>query len=444
MSQRPRPPLPPGPYLVVGLARSGAGAVRMLKPHGEVVGVDASDEPDHAAGLRDEGFEVHVGTDGVELLERAATVVKSPGVRPFTPVVAEARARGMTVTGELELAWRLLANEFVAVTGTNGKTTTVELLGEMHRAAGVPVAVAGNVGTAVSELVGGVDAGAVVVCETSSFQLADSDAFAPEAAVMLNLGVDHLDWHGSVDAYVQAKLRVFANQERDDVSVAPAALLAGRDLPGGARRVSFGGTGADMEEREAALWWRGERFIDATEIRLRGAHNRENAMAASAVALERGLPADAVREALRRFAGVPHRLEEVATRRGVVFVNDSKATNVDSAAVGIAAFERGVHVILGGRVEGDAEFRALREVVAARCRAGYLVGEAAADIEDALAGTVPMHPCGTLDRAVSEAAAAARPGDVVVLSPACKSYDQYRNFEERGDHFRKLVMELGE
>jgi len=436
-----RPPLPPGPYLVVGLATSGAGAMRMLRPHGEVIGVDSA-SPEEAAELGASGFEVHVRTDGVELLDRAATVVKSPGPARDTPVVAEALRRGVPVTGELELAWRLLPNDFVAVTGTNGKTTTVELLGAMHRAAGAPAAVAGNVGTAVSQLIGLLQPDATVICEASSFQLADSDAFAPEVAVILNLGVDHLDWHGTVAAYHDAKLRALGNQASGDVAVVPAGLAASRNLPGSADRVTFGAPGADVEERDGHLLWRGRPLIDVEQIRLRGAHNRENAMAASVAALARGLPPDAVVEALRTFAGVPHRLEEVSVVRGVLYVNDSKATNVESASVGIRAFDGGVHAILGGSLKGGG-FGGLRAAVAERCVACHLIGEAADELARDLDGAARLERDGDLPAAVHRAASDARPGEVVLLSPACASYDQYRNFEERGEHFRQLVAALG-
>jgi UDP-N-acetylmuramoylalanine--D-glutamate ligase len=333
------------------------------------------------------------------------------------PVVAEALRRGIEVTGELELAWRLLPNEFVAVTGTNGKTTTAELLGAIHHAARVPVVVAGNVGTPLASLVGEVRPGAVIVCEASSFQLEDSSAFAPEAAVLLNIEEDHLDRHGTVEAYREAKLRAFANQGPGDVAVLPPGI----DVPGEARRVVFG-----------------EHVLDDPEIRLRGAHNRENALAAAAAALARGIPEDAVRDALRSFPGVPHRLEEVAVRDGVTYVNDSKATNVASAAVGIRAFDGGVHAILGGSLKGGG-FGELREPVEERCAAAYLIGEAADRLEADLAGTVDLHRCGDLASAVEAARAAARPGEVVLLSPACASYDQFRDYEERGDRFRSLA-----
>jgi UDP-N-acetylmuramoylalanine--D-glutamate ligase len=423
-----RPPLPPGPYLVVGLARSGAGAARMLSEHGEVIGVDSG------RAEAPEGIEAHLEADGLDLLDRVSTVVKSPGVPQQAPVIAEARRRGIEVTGELELAWRLLPNEFTAVTGTNGKTTTTELLGAIAREAGLDVGVAGNVGTPLSSLVGVLSPGAVVVAECSSFQLEDSSAFAPEAALLLNLEEDHLDRHGTFDAYRDAKLRVFANQRPEHAAVLPAAF----DAPGEAARVTFGGPETDLAHHDGALWWRGERLIGAGEIRLRGAHNLENAMGAAAAALARDWPARAVREALGTFAGVPHRLEEVAERDGVLYVNDSKATNVASARVGIEAFPKGVHVILGGSLKGGS-FTGLRDAIAQHCKAAYLIGEATDRLERDLEGTVPLHPCGDLETAVAAARAAAQPGDVILLSPATASYDQYRSYEERGSHFKALV-----
>jgi UDP-N-acetylmuramoylalanine--D-glutamate ligase len=420
---RPRPGLPGAPYLVVGLARSGAGAMRMLAPHGEVIGVDSGSPTDVP-----EGFEVHLDSDGLDLLDRVRTVVKSPGVPQEAPVIQGARARGIEVTGELELAWRLMPDtRFVAVTGTNGKTTTVELLGTMLGAA-----VAGNVGTALSSLAAAPPP--LVVCEASSFQLEDASQFAPDVAVLINLGEDHLDRHGSVEAYHEAKMRVFANQTDDDIAVAPVEL--GLAVPNG---VTFGGEGADLAHIEGCLLWRGDPLVDTADIRLRGAHNLENAMAASAAALAGGTSADAVREALRSFGGVPHRLEEVAERDGVLYVNDSKATNVAAAVVGIEAFEPGtVHAILGGSLKGGG-FAGLRAALADRAKAAYLIGEAAPRIAADLEGAVPLHHAGDLATAVAQARAAAQPGDVILLSPATASYDQYENFERRGDHFRDLA-----
>jgi UDP-N-acetylmuramoylalanine--D-glutamate ligase len=432
---KPRPPLPSGPYLVVGLARSGAGAVRMLAEHGEVIGVD-SGEPKEAAELTGVA-EVHLKSDGLDLLGRARTVVKSPGVPREAAVIAQAIDRGIDVLGELEMAWRLVPAEFVAVTGTNGKTTTTELLGAIHREAGHDVAVAGNVGTPVSAFAGHLSHRAVVVCEASSFQLEDATAFSPECAVLLNLEEDHLDRHHTFDAYREAKLRVFDDQDPHDVAVLPAGLDAGRTLE--AQVVRFGGTESDMSLTAGGeLAWHGEALMRADEIRMRGEHNRSNAMAAAAAALARGVDPVAVRGALRTFPGVPHRLEEVAEREGVLYVNDSKATNVASAVVGIRAFDRGVHLILGGSLKGGS-FAGLRHPVTERCRACYLIGEAAEQLERDLEGTVPLIACGDLERAVDAASEAARPGDVILLSPACASYDQYENFERRGEHFRRLA-----
>ena len=319
-------------------------------------------------------------------------------------MVAAALERGIEVTGELELAWRLLPNTFVAVTGTNGKTTTVELLGAIWREAGLPVAVAGNVGTPLASLVGAVEPGATVIAEASSFQLEDASAFAPECAVLLNVEPDHLDRHGDLEGYREAKMRLFAH--------APTHAVMPADL---------------MEDP-----------FDLGEVRLRGDHNRQNARAAALAADAMGVPRDAIRAALGSFAGVPHRLEEVTEREGVLYVNDSKATNVASAVKGIEAFEGGVHVILGGSLKG-AGFEGLRDAVAARAKAAYLIGEAADQLAADLDGAAPLVRSGTLERAVEAASGAAEPGDVVLLSPACASFDAFRDYEDRGDRFRTLV-----
>jgi len=372
----------------------------------EVVGVDRSP-------VEIDGVETHTG-DGLDLLQRVATVVKSPGVPREAPVVAAAHARGLPVVGELEIAWRMLDNDWIAVTGSNGKTTTVEWIGHIHRCAGAPVVVAGNVGTAASSLVGAIDPATTIVCEASSFQLEDTVAFAPEVAVLLNLVPDHLDRHGTLEDYRAAKLRVFANQGPEGVAIAPEAL----DIPGRARRVA-------------------PAPVAAEDVGLHGEHNRRNAAAAAAVCFARGLPAAAVGEGLRTFAGVPHRLEEVARAGGVVWVNDSKATNVDATLTALDSFAGGVHLIAGGQAKGQ-DFTPLAAPVAERCRAVYLIGEDAPALAGALPGAA-VQACGTLERAVTAAAAAALPGDVVLLSPACASFDQFRDFEARGDRFRDLA-----
>jgi UDP-N-acetylmuramoylalanine--D-glutamate ligase len=445
-----RPPLPAGPFLVVGLARSGRAVARLLAGRGEVVrGVDAGN-PQGAEGLRDLGVEVFPDTDGLAQLEGTRTVVKSPGVPRESPVIAAALERGIEVVGELELGWRVLPNRFLAVTGTNGKTTTVELLGHIYRGAGEPVAVAGNVGTALSELPGEVDPEATVVCECSSFQLEDTSLFAPECAVILNLAPDHLDRHGDLGAYLDAKLRIFANQGNDDVAVynADDPALADTDLGGCARRVAFcAGADPDCEVALAAgtIFYDGEPLVEASELGLVGEHNVANAMAAAAAALSMGLGREAVAAGLRSFKGVSHRLETVAEIGGVHFVNDSKATNVAAATVGIRAFDGGVHAILGGS-EKDESFAPLLDPVRERCTACYLVGDTAArlaaELAPVAAAGVELHRCADLEDATRRAAAAASPGEVVLLSPACASFDAFENYEARGERFRQIVGEL--
>jgi UDP-N-acetylmuramoylalanine--D-glutamate ligase len=454
-----RPAIPAGPYLVVGLARSGIAAARALRARGErVIGLDPG-APAAAGALRELGVELFLDEiDGVALLADVGAVVKSPGVPAEAPVIAAARERETPVLGELELAWRLLPNEFLAVTGTNGKTTTVELIGHIYREAGRPVAVAGNVGTALSSLIGTLQPDATIVCEASSFQLEDTLEFAPEAAVLLNVTPDHLDRHGTLAAYAAAKLEAFARQREDDVAVLPRGFDE-RFAPGGAaRRFEFGwDASADLFELDGELWWQGDPLISLAELSLRGRHNVENAMAAAAVCLARGLQPRAVREGLASFRGVAHRLEQVAELDGALYVNDSKATNVASTLVALDAFAgRPLHLILGGQGKGQ-DFTSLREPVQQRCAAVYLIGEDTPTIAAALANVAPaVLDCGELERAVRSAhdaiegdrraAATALPkadsGPVVLLSPACASFDQFADFEARGARFRELVEKL--
>jgi UDP-N-acetylmuramoylalanine--D-glutamate ligase len=394
---KPRPPLPPGPYLVVGQGLSGRAV----------------------AALLDDAVAVDNDAEGVQHLDSVQTVVKSPGIRPSVELIRIAREQGKDVVGELEIAWRLLPNEFIAVTGTNGKTTTTALLGEIHRQAGIAHAVAGNIGTALSSLVGSIEPEAVVICECSSFQLADAALFSPECAVLLNVDADHLDWHGSAAAYREAKHKIFENQDPEDVAIVPR----GYDRPLRARRVEY-------------------QPADSHEVRLRGRHNLENAGAARAAARARGVDEDAIARALGTFGGVPHRLEEVAVVGGVTYMNDSKATNIGSTLVALEAVGRGIRVILGGDDAKGEDFGLLRDDLIARGRAAYLIGQAAERLHDELSGALPLIDCGTLDVAVERASADAHDGEVVLLSPACASYDQFRNFEERGERFRELVKQL--
>jgi UDP-N-acetylmuramoylalanine--D-glutamate ligase len=437
-----RPELPPGPYLVVGQARSGQAAALALRARGErVIGFDCG-RPRGLERLIDAGVEFCLEGDFATVVNRVATVVKSPGVPSEVPVIELARHAGACLIGELELAWRLLANEFVAVTGTNGKTTTVELIGHIHRVAGAPVAVAGNVGTALSALVGELDGRATIVCEASSFQLQDATHFAPEVAVLLNIAPDHLDRHGTLERYTQAKLQIFAHQRTEDFAVLPDDLDIG-PIPGEACLVRFGESpSADLSLSDGALSWRGEPLIAARDLGIPGRHNLQNAMAAAAACLLRGLDIESVRAGLRTFPGVAHRLQPVATHSGVRFVNDSKATNVASTLVALDALAGEtphIHLILGGQGKGQ-DFAPLRAAVERTCRGVYLIGEDAPALAAALRGIrAPLESCETLERAVARARERAQPGDTVLLSPACASFDQFDDFEVRGERFKELV-----
>jgi UDP-N-acetylmuramoylalanine--D-glutamate ligase len=412
----------PRRVLVLGLARQGQSAAIALARRGvQVVGVDRASEVD-AGRLGEVGVEVRLGTEEEALLAEIDIVVKSAGVPNEAPLAAAARARGVPIWSDVELAARILPNPFLAVTGTNGKTTTTALLGEIFRAAGRDVAVAGNIGFAVCGLDGEIAPETWVVCELSSFQLEHIDAFRPRIAVLLNLEPDHLDRHGSYEAYRAAKLRVFENQHRDDVAVVPRGL---NDLPGSQSRVEF-----SAHDPLPA------------EPRIPGAHNRENAAAATAAARAAALEDDAIAQALQTFPGVEHRLEPVAEIDGVRYVNDSKATNVAAALRGLASFDEPLRLILGGSLKGES-FRALAAALRGRAGSVYLVGEASDEIASELdAVAVSYERAGELETAVRLAAAAARPGDIVLLSPACASYDQFENFEERGQTFKRLVRGL--
>jgi len=417
-----RPELEGRRVLVVGLARSGNAAAEALVGLGAtVVGYDHDPALD-AGRLRELGVEVHQEVEEETLLKGIDLVVKSPGVPGETPLVAGARERAVPVWSEIELGSRLLSNPLLGVTGTNGKTTTSELLGAVFRAAGRPVEVAGNVGRPLTGLVGTVAEDVWIVCELSSFQLEDVETLRPRVAVLLNLEPDHLDRHGTFEWYVDAKLRIFEAQTEDDTAVVPRGF---GEVPGAARRAEF-------------------RFDDAlpAEPLIPGLHNRENAAAATAAARAAGIADDAIAEALRTFPGVPHRIEPLRELRGVRYVNDSKATNVAAARRALASFPGArLHVLLGGRGKNEPYAR-LADAFRPGDRA-YLLGEAADEIGRALdeAG-VPATQCGDLEAALEAAAGAAEPGDVVLLSPACASFDQFRDFEERGDVFRRLVQEL--
>ncbi len=365
--------------------------------------------------LAEAGVEVRLGTEVEELLEHVDVVVKSPGVPADAPPVRGAREQGVPVWSEIELGYRLLpGNPFIGVTGTKGKTTTVRLLGAMFEAAGRPVYLAGNEHQPLSEAAGEVSEGEWVVCELSSFQLEDVHTLACDIAVLLNIEPDHLDRHGALDAYREAKLRIF---ERARLKVVPRGL--------GLEGVEF--SGEDQLPAEPAM---------------PGAHNRENAVAATMAARAAGIDDDAIGEALRSFPGVEHRLELVAEIEGVRYVNDSKATNTSAARRALAAYDAPLRLILGGRAKGES-FDGLAAEIGPSVRSVHLIGEAAGQLASALEKHgVRYELNGDLETAVRSAAAKAEPGDVVLLSPACASYDQFSNFEERGEAFRRLVEAL--
>jgi UDP-N-acetylmuramoylalanine--D-glutamate ligase len=371
--------------LVYGLARSGRAAIERLD---DPVVVDSS--------LGNE--------DDLSLLDDVDVIVKSPGVPREAPLVVAAHDRGIPVWSEVELGFRLLPGaRFVGVTGTNGKTTTAELLGAIFRADRRAVAVAGNVGTPLTS----VREADWVVCELSSFQLEDVHEFACDVAVLLNLEPDHLDRHGSFAAYRDAKLRIF---ERAGAKIVPRGL--------GLEGIEFAADDA----------------LPAEPL-IRGAHNRENAAAATAAARAAGIGDEAIAAGLRTFPGVPHRLELVTERDGVRYVNDSKATNVAAAVRALAAYsDEPVHLILGGSPKGE-DFGPLAAAIGGNVRSVHLIGAEAPRLAEVIDGDRD----GTLAAAVAHAAQLARPGDVVLLSPACASYDQFANFEERGETFRELV-----
>jgi UDP-N-acetylmuramoylalanine--D-glutamate ligase len=406
--------------LVLGLARSGRAAALALATRGvHVLAVDANAELD-TAELQVPGVVVQLGDAPDDVLDDVELLVKSPGVPGEARLVQAARARAITVWSEVELGYRLLRpRPFVGVTGTKGKTTTTELIGAMLTAAGRHVEVAGNIAspasprTPITTLAPPADAW--IVCELSSFQLEDVHELELEVAVLLNLEPDHLDRHGTFERYREAKLRIF---ERARHKVAPRG---------------FGIAGALEFAADDSL---------PAEPRIPGAHNRANAAAATVAARAIGVDDDAIAEALRTFAGVPHRLELVRERGGVRWVNDSIATNTLAVRHGIAAYDAPVRLILGGRAKGE-DFAPFAAALPGNVASIYLVGEASDVLASALDAAGRAYTrAGTVAGAVERAAADARAGDVVLLSPACASYDQYANFEERGEDFRRLVQNL--
>jgi UDP-N-acetylmuramoylalanine--D-glutamate ligase len=439
--------------LVVGLARTGIATALFCAERGaHVTATEARPEveiADTAAKLRAAGVTLELGGHRAETFAEQDLIVPSPGVPPMTPALAAARAIGVPVWSEIELAWRFLRGRLICITGSNGKTTTTSLVGHILETARLPVQIAGNIGTPLISRVDLSSDASFTVVEASSFQLESISKFRPDIAVLLNVTPDHLDRHGSIEAYGRAKARMFENQTEEDAAVINADdAVAPQYAPSGPRVFYF-----SREKRVASgCYLRGDEIVfrcDGTEtvlllrkdIGLRGSHNIENVLAAAAAARLAGAEPVAIAEGVRTFAGVEHRIEYVATISGVEYFNDSKATNVDATLKALDAFPGNVLVILGGKDKGS-DYRILRQALRSHARMALLIGSAAEKIEAELGGVIPVERAETLARAVEIAARHARPGDIVLLAPACASFDQFENFEQRGRVFKQLVREL--
>ena len=481
--------------LVVGLGKSGLAAARFLKERGARVTVSDARPAlliKELPSLLDAGIMVETGSHGLLTFRRQDLIVVSPGVPANVPELAQVRALGMRIVGEFELGTRYLEGEVIAVTGSNGKTTTTTLLGEILKASGRPTLVGGNIGRPVVELVGdsarfsergsfgradaessaalgndnraalGNDNGEEVwsVLEASSFQLETIESFRPRIALVLNLTPDHLDRHGTFARYAAAKARITENQTAEDFLVLNAEdketqRIAAHVFADGHRtRAQIFWFSARRQVKQGAfvqgetIFFRAseggaaEPVMPVSEIPLAGAHNVENVLAAVCAARLAGVDAAVIRAAVARFKAVEHRLEFVRELEGVRYFNDSKATNVDATAKALAAFASGVHVVLGGK-DKDSDYSVLAPLLRERAKTVITIGSAAEKIERELAGVVKMESMGTMDRAVARARELAVPGDVVLLAPACASFDQFENYEQRGRVFKELVGGLG-
>ena len=447
-------PLPGRHPLVLGAARSGLAAAALLRAHGLDVRVadaaPAAEREDAARRLAGIGAEAVFGRDDAGLLEGRDLVIWSPGISDRHPLASAARARGIAVLSELELGFLAAHAPLVCVTGTNGKSTTTDLIGALLAAAGRRVEVCGNIGRAICEVAESVDASGLLVAEVSSFQLETVDRLKPYVAVWLNLTPDHLDRHGEFNAYGAIKQRLFERQDESDWGVwnadDPEVM---RRQAGRGQRLLFSRRGAVEEgayaERgELVLAWRGgsERLMPAARLALRGPHNLSNALAALAAVLPLEIPPPTLRGVLERYTGLPHRLEKVDEVDGVTFINDSKATNVGSMEVALESFAEPVVLIAGGRDKGQ-DFAPARVVVARATREVILIGEGADGIARAWSG-VKLRRAESLEDAVQAAfdSARAHGSPVVLLSPGCASFDMFRDYGERGDRFREAVARL--
>ena len=439
--------------VVVGAARSGIAAAELLVSRGAAVTLtEVRDTFDGADRLEGMGVTLELGGHRPGTLVSADLIVASPGVPLEQPVFQAARAESVEIIGELELAWRWIRGRVIAITGTKGKSTTTTLVGRMLAAAGRQVLVGGNIGVPLSAQVDASTPDTVHVVETSSFQLEMTTTFRPWIAVWLNLAADHLDRHPSLEAYASAKARIFANQAPDDWLVVNGddPLVVEQTSRAAAQRVEFALSGriahgfvvdGDWIVRRTATG--AERLMPLSAVELTGRHMLHNVLAATAAASMAGVTPGAMVESLRGFRGLAHVMEPAGEIRGVRFVNDSKATNIEAARRSIESFPRGVVAIVGGRFKGG-DLRELRAPLAAHGRGVVAIGEAASRVRDALADVVPVVDAGSMREAVERAYEAAAPDGVVLLAPACSSFDWFRDYAERGERFKDEVKRLRE
>jgi UDP-N-acetylmuramoylalanine--D-glutamate ligase len=440
--------------LVVGLGKSGLAAALFLRRRGAQVTVSdlrsAQALSKEIPSLLEAGILVEAGGHGLLTFRRQDLIVVSPGVPLNTPELVQVRNLGLPIIGELELAARFLKGEVLAITGSNGKTTTTTLCGEIFTAAGLPTLVAGNIGLPVIETVEQSKAGAWSVLEVSSFQLETTESFHPRIAVILNITPDHLDRHGTFQNYVAMKEKIFANQTGDDYLILNGDDPVVQQAASRARSQVLWFSRSKIVRRGAFLMngmvvFRASEqdspvpVLPVSEIPLKGEHNIENVLAAVCAASVAQIPAEVIGRAVASFHAVEHRLEFVASIHGVDYYNDSKATNVDATAKAIASFPGNIHLILGGK-DKDSDYTQLNALLGARVKAVYTIGAAAEKIEGQIAGVVPITRSGTLEAAVSHAAGQAVAGDVILLAPACSSFDQFENYEHRGRVFKQAVM----
>jgi len=444
--------------LVVGLGKSGVASALFLKAQGAKVTVSDTKSGDELRNeiplLLDHGITVETGGHGDRTFRGQDLIVVSPGVPVDAPPLVQARALGEAVIGEIELAAQFLPGPIVAITGSNGKTTTTTLVGEIMTAAGFPALVGGNIGTPAISLAERARPDTVIVLEISSFQLETIQTFRPKVAVVLNVTPDHLDRHRTFEIYTEAKARVFENQQGSDFAVLNADDPTCVAMAGRTRAQVF--WFSREKEVQQGVWVRdrnivfrdgsGQREImQVSEIPLKGAHNLENVLAAACAGTLMGCAPEKIRQAVRDFKAVEHRLEFVATIRGVDYYNDSKATNVDATIKALESFPANIHLILGGKDKGS-DYTVLNELLRQRVKRVYTIGAAAAKIESQIVSSKNGGPevvhAETLENAVRKGNAVAEPGDVVLLAPACASFDQFKSYEHRGKVFKEIVRAL--